>query len=131
VDNNILLITHPDKVHNQNISIFLIYPTKDIKNQVHNILAMYEQALNVYIYEPTFEEEFNTDWVLDVSRFSDYVIIDIDNSTSHIRDIASYLVSLPNVFWLTSADNTCYTKLSVNRIYDLEILNKIGGNFEE
>lgn len=131
MNNNILLITPPDKVHNQNTSIFLIYPTKQIKNQVHHLLAQYESALNVYIYEPVFEEEFNLDWVLDVSRISDYVIFDIDNSETHVKEVAAYLVSLPNVFWLTSIEQSCYTKLSVNRIYDLDILNHIGGNFEK
>lgn len=126
MDNNILLITPPDKIHNQNISILLIHPCEAVKNQTHNILAEAEHSVNVYIYDPVFDEQVNLDWLLDVARFSDTVIFDIDNAVDSTRQLASFLVSLPNVYWLTSATNTCYTKLSANRIYDLEIL---GGYF--
>lgn len=128
MSNNILLITPPDKIHNQNISVLLIHPCTAVKNQAHNILAQAEHGVNVYIYDPIFEEQVNLDWLLDVARFSDTVIFDIDNAVDSTIQLASFLVSLPNVYWLTSATNTCYTKLSANRIYDLEIL---GGYFGE
>ena len=126
VNNNILLITPPDKVHNQNISVLLIHPSDAIKNQTHHMLADVQDSVNVYIYDPAFEEQVDLDWLLDVARFSETVIFDIDNSCDSTRQNASYLVSLANVYWLTSATESCYNKLSVNRIYDLEIL---GGYF--
>lgn len=122
MDNNILLITPPNKIHNQSTSVLLIHPSAAVKNQTHNILAETEHNVNVYIYDPVFDEQIDLDWLLDVSRFCNTVIFDLDNASESTRQIASFLISLPNVYWLTSATNTCYTKLSVNRIYDLEIL---------
>jgi hypothetical protein len=131
VDNSILLITPPDKIHNQNKNILLVHPSSYIKNSTQEFLAESDEGFNVYIYEPQSEEEYNLDWLLDVARFAEIAIIDLDNCDPQTKQIASYLVSLPNVFWLTSSEQNCYNRLSVNRIYDLDILNQIGGNFEK
>jgi hypothetical protein len=132
VDNNILLITPPDKIHNQNKNILLVHPNSYIKNSTQAFLADSDEGFNVYIYEPQSEEEYNLDWLLAVARFAEVSIINLDDCDSQTRQIAAYLVSLNSVYWLTSGDEPCYAKLSANRIYDLEILNRLkGGNFEE
>ena len=132
MDNNILLITPPDKIHNQNKNILLIHPSPYVKNSTQEFLAESQEGFNVYIYEPQDESENNLDWLLDVARFAEMTVIDLDKSDSETRKIAAYLVSLPTVYWLTSGEDSCYYKLSVNRIYDLEILNRLkGGNFEK
>jgi hypothetical protein len=132
VNNNILLITPPDKIHNQNKNILLVHPSSYIKNYTQEFLAESDEGFNVYIYEPQSDEEYDLDWLLGVARFAEVSIIDVDNCDPQTRQIASYLVSLPTVYWLTSGEDTCYSKLSVNRTYDLEILNRLkGGNFEK
>lgn len=129
---NILLITAPDKIHNLNKSILLIHPSPYIKNSVQEFLADINSGVNVYIYEPETESEQNLDWLLDVTRLADLTIIDIDRCDAETRTITAYLVALSSVYWLTSSSETCYSKISSNRIYDLTVLNRLKGeDFEK
>jgi len=130
VENKILIITPPDKIFNQNQSCLLIYPGVEIKKQMQDLLASADTEQNIYIYEQE-EDEHDFDWILTVSKMCNTVILDIDNSPYHIKMLSSYLVSLPNTYWLTSEDWLCYNKLSPNRIYSLEkIQDLLGGKVE-
>jgi len=53
----------------------------------------------------------------------DYNIIDLDNMGYIEKNLASYLISLPNSFYLTNDEYTPYNMISVNRIYDLDWLH--------
>ena len=119
----ISVITPPDKLYNKAHSFVLIYPDDDIKEQLQNLIADWDIPINVYIYE-----EEAIDWLLDVVQSADAVVLNLDNADTQVRDLASYLVSLPNVFWLTKAEISVYNKLSVNRIYNLD---KLGGTVEK
>jgi hypothetical protein len=130
MDNKLVLITPPDKVFNQNRSTLLIYPSESIKMQAQEILANAEGHHNIYLYSPK-EDEVDVDWLLSVAKMSEVVIFDIDNSPVHVRYLASYIVSLPHTYWLTSDDKMLYNKLSPNRIYGLDTIEDlIGGSFE-
>ena len=129
---DILLITPPDKIFNQNKSCLLIYPTEAVKREAQAILADLTESYNVYVYDISEEHEHDVDWLLTVSRYADVTVLDIDNSDSKIKNIASYLVSLPRTYWLTIEDNSCYHLLSPNRIWGLDsIRNILGGSIEE
>ncbi len=119
----ISVITPPDKLYNKAYSFVLIYPNDDIKQQLQNLIADWDCAINVYLYE-----EEAVDWLLDIVQSADAVILNLDDSDTEVRDLASYLVSLPNVFWLTKGEISVYNKLSVNRIYNLDT---IGGTVEK
>ena len=119
----ISVITPPDKLYNKAYSFVLIYPNDDIKQQLQNLIADWDCAINVYLYE-----EEAVDWLLYIVQSADAVILNLDDSDSEVRDLASYLVSLPNVFWLTKGEISVYNKLSVNRIYNLDT---IGGTVEK
>jgi hypothetical protein len=119
----ISVITPPDKLYNKAYSFVLIYPNDDIKQQLQNLIADWDCAINVYLYD-----EDATDWLLDIVQSADTVILNLDDSDTEIRNLASYLVSLPNVFWLTKGEISVYNKLSVNRIYNLDT---IGGTVEK
>lgn len=126
----ILLITPPDKVRNKAKSCLIIYPNENIRNEYQNILAESTSAQNVYLYNPD-SENIDIEWLLDVAHLVDVIIFDIDNSPQEVKMLASYLVSLPNTYWLTSEDTWCYNKLSRNRIYGLDtIQNLLGGKIE-
>ena len=101
----------------------MIYPNDDIKQQLQNLIADWDCAINVYLYK-----EEAVDWLLDIVQSADAVILNLDDSDTEVRDLASYLVSLPNVFWLTKGEISVYNKLSVNRIYNLDT---IGGTVEK
>jgi hypothetical protein len=48
------------------------------------------------------------------------VILDLDNMDSQTKNFASYLISYPNVFYLTNDELTPYNLLSTNRIFNLD-----------
>jgi len=132
VDNNkILLITPPDVIHNQNRTCMVIYPSIKIKQELEKILATAVVPLNVYMYTQDDEHQ-DIDWLLTTAKFCDTVILDVDNCPPNVKALASYLISLPNTYWLTSEDIYCYSKLSYNRIYGLDTLaTQIGGKIEK
>jgi len=126
----IVLITPPDKIFNQNRNVLFIHPNAGIKEQANNILQKHQNPLNLYIYEQD-NESHDIDWLLTVAKFSDVVVIDVDNSPLQIRMLASYIISLPQTYWLTIEDDMCYNKLSNKRIYGLDTIESlIGGSFE-
>ena len=131
MDNKLLLITPPDKLFNQNYSVVLIYPSDAVREQAQEILANTQGQINIYLYNLP-EEEADVDWLLTTSKMSNIVILDYDNSPSHVKALSSYLVSLPHTYWLTNDDWMLYNKISPNRIYGLDIIeNLIGGQLEK
>ena len=125
---NITVVTPPDKVYNFNKSILLIYPDDAIKDQLQTLVQDIEGDFNLYLYSLEDTEQ-NSEWLLDLVKMCDTVIFNIDKSSPEVRQLASYIIAHTNVFWLTNAAETVYTKLSNNRVYDLSFLNK--GDFCE
>lgn len=129
-ESKLTLITPPDKLFNQNHSVLLIHPSDGVRKQAQDILATSGGYQNIYIYNPAEEDE-DIDWLLTVAKMSDVVVLDYDNSSKSVKALASYLVSLPQTYWLTSDDWMLYNKLSPNRIYGLDIIEDlIGGKLE-
>jgi 2-phospho-L-lactate guanylyltransferase (CobY/MobA/RfbA family) len=118
---NITVITPPDVLYNRSKSILIVSPNQDLKNQLQDFLLQYPNPMNVYFCDPEIEVE-SIDWILKISKIADCVIIDIDNTTSLIKTFATYLISYPNVFYLTNDNFTPYNMVSTNRIYDLSWL---------
>jgi hypothetical protein len=124
------LITPPDKLHNFHVSFCLVYPSSDIKSQFQNLIENFEDTINVYMYEQQ-DDQMELDWLLDVVKYSQYVVLDIDNIPPSHRDLIPYLIGFNNVFWLTKGENIVYNSLSNNRIYNLDWLYEhIGGPIE-
>ena len=110
----ISVITPPDKLFNKAYNFLLIYPTEFIKNELQNVIASWDTAINIYVYEPADWEQ-DVDWLLSMHKIADTVILCVDNT-----------------YWLTNGDDLLYNKLSLNRIYNLdELSNTVGGNFEK
>lgn len=127
----ISVITPPDKLFNKAYNFLLIYPTEFIKNELQNIIASWDTAINIYVYEPADWEQ-DVDWLLSMHKMADTVILCVDNTPPRIHDLNSYFVSYSNTYWLTNGDDLLYNKLSLNRIYNLdELSNTVGGNFEK
>lgn len=124
------IITPPDKLFNNNYDFLLIFPSKELKNEFHNLLQGWDSPLNIYIYELDDQQE-NLDWLLSVAHIADTVIFDIDHSPNRIKEIASYIVANTNTYWLTNSANPVYNNISINRIYNLDFLKEehTGGKF--
>ena len=114
------LITPPDILYNHTTSILLVHPTDTIKEQVNDILKDVEQDINIYLHETDEEQE----WVLNLHRLCDYVIVDVDNCPQQTKDAIGYFISFPNTFWLTNGENIYYNSISNKRIYHLDWLGE-------
>lgn len=124
------IITPPDKLYNDAISLLVIFPSNDLQNQIQSeFLANTSETVNLYYYnlETYVDEDFQ--WLLDVFQASTVTIIDIDNiprTSYYIRDILSYMIAKPKTYWLTTESRVVYNHISTNRIYDLSFLSNIG-----
>lgn len=128
---DITLVTPPDILVRNELSILLFYPSNRIQDQFENILYNLDVPCTVYIYNPP-AEIIDPDWLVTMFHSCDYAILDCDNAPPEERDMLSYFIGYNKTFWLTNGANPYYNKISNNRIYDLEILKqKIGGNFEK
>jgi len=119
---SINVITPPDVLHNKALSFLLVQPSKDIREQFQKLIEHFKMPINVYLYDPETVEESDIPWLLNVARLSDYNILDIDNMSTVEKNFTSYIISLPNTFYLTKDNTTPYNMLSVNRIYNLDWL---------
>jgi hypothetical protein len=115
----ITIITPPDKLYNNSISIMVITPSNSVKVQLQTFLSDYTDDMNVYIYD---QDDDDIEWLLSVVKASDCVIFDIDNSGQTLRNLSGFIVSQKNVFYLTKDSITPYNMLSKNRVYDLSWL---------
>jgi hypothetical protein len=124
---SITLITPPDRLFNNSYSFLLIYPDSQIKEQLQNIIADWDEPINVFIYEQD-ELEHNIDWLLNTCHRVDNVILNIDQCPSKVRDLTSYIISFPKTYWLTNGSDTYYNYINLNRIYNLDYLFALRDN---
>jgi hypothetical protein len=125
------VITAPDKLFNDNYKLLLIFPSKQLLNEIQNRILTRVSFLDLYIYD---KPNYNSDdivWMLDTFKAADCVIIDVDNSAAYCRDLFSYLIAKPKTYWLTNAVDCVYNHISNNRLQDLNILSTIGDQIEE
>ena len=119
------VITPPDILHNQATSFLLISPNTEIRNDFQKFLETATTSLNVYLYAPEKEEDMDIAWLLAIAKIADYTILDLDYMEIADKKFASYILSIPNTFYLTKDDVTPYNKINLNRVYDLNWLGDI------
>jgi len=122
------LITPPDQMYNQNISILLIDPKDDIKNDFNNVLKTNTNDINLYLWETQIDHN-DYKWLIQVINSVDKIIIDLDN-TNVDRWLVGYILSFGKCFYvLNQIDNKHYEMINSNRIYDLKsIQNELEKN---
>jgi len=130
---NINLITPPDKVYSDAISVLVVFPSKDLQHQIQNeIFPNAKESINVYLYDKPQYTLADTDWLLSVFSLSQIVIIDVDQCPPYVKDLLSFMIAKPKTYWLTNAVDSVYNHISGNRIYNISILSSaLGGNSEE
>ena len=72
------LITPPDQMYNQNISILLIDPKDDIKNDFNNVLKTNTNDINLYLWETQIDHN-DYKWLIQVINSVDKIIIDLQH----------------------------------------------------
>lgn len=121
--NNIVIITPPDILNNDAFSICLIHPRKELKETLHDILTHVEINVNVFLYE--LLADYDIEWLLNVVKSSDVVLIDVDNCDVLTKVFSSHIIAQPKTFYLTNDNYTPYNVISKNRVYDLSWLENI------
>lgn len=128
--NDINLITYPDKLFSDALTLLIINPSSDLKNDLRkDFLTSAECHVNLYMFEYLDPDQAQVDWLLSVFHKSNITIIDVDRVGSKLKDLSSYFIAKPKTYWLTNADNLVYNHISNKRIYNLDFLSSIGGYF--
>ena len=125
----ITLITPPDKLFNMNLSYLLIKPSMQIKEKFQTILSQSIDDINVFIYD---DDDVDVSWALSIAHQVEVVIIDVDNCDPITSQFISFLLSMPNAYYITMNETVPYKLISKNRIFDLDwIIQKLEISDEE
>jgi hypothetical protein len=112
---------------NDSLQILLVYPSKQIQDELQNkFLANTNADVNLYVYDKPIYTKDEIDWMLSVFKQCDTAIIDVDNTSPWARDILSYMIAKNKTYWLTNSQDSVYNSLSNNRVYNLDFLSTIG-----
>lgn len=127
--NKITLITPPDFYENDSFSLFFI----GLQNSEQEILTsflsdtVYGNEINIYFHV----DEKNSNWLLYSLAKSDLVFINVNNVKSSAEIFLSYILSKPNVYFITESEDlgNQFKIINSNRIPDFnfflqEVLNK-------
>ena len=74
------VITPPDVLHNQAISIFAIQPSEETRRKLQDTIAETDVPLNLYLYDASITGN-QIAWMLNIARLADFIIIDLDIMT--------------------------------------------------
>lgn len=121
------LITPPDTLQNENVSVLIINPSDHDKDSFNNVAKDLSHSINLYLYEETHDD---VSWLIDVAQSVDYIILNIDQSKK-IDWLVGWLLNFSKTFYLTTMDHMPYNKLNVNKAYDISQVVEGVNYFEE
>jgi hypothetical protein len=125
--NKINIITPPDFLFNDSFQLLLVYPSKQIQDEIQKrFLGNTTQDVNLYYYDKPVYDRTDLDWLIKVFNLCNTAIIDVDNTAPWVRDLLSYMIAKPKTYWLTNSQDSVYNILSNNRVYDLNFLSNTG-----
>ena len=124
--NQITIVTPPDKLYNQGIDILLIYPAKDIKNDMQALLFETEAPINLYLYEGNQAEPY-INWLFDIHRMCKLCIIYLNILPQQLKFVESFFISFKNTYYRSSGENILFSKISSNRFYSINDINNLRG----
>ena len=117
------LITEPDKLHNENISVLLINPAESVKHDFNQKAKQFEKDLNVYMFEvkdPDYQQ--NLKWLIEVANAVNVIVFDI-NGTFKDRWLIGYMLNKTNCYYIWNGSSAFeFNLINNNRVYDLEFL---------
>ena len=122
------LITPPDTLQNENVSVLLINPSDQDKDSFNTVAKDLTKSINLYLYDE--EAVDDSSWLIDVAQSVDYIIINIDHSKK-IGWLIGWLLNYSKTFYLTTIDHMPYNKINVNKIYDISQVAEGVNYFEE
>lgn len=121
------LITSPDRIFNDTEKVLLIHPKSDLQTEFQKkVLETIEDDLDLYIFDISKPAPSEIDWLLVSTEMADHIIVDVDNCDPQTRMLLGYILAKSKTYWLTNSENSVYTHINKNRIYNLDNF-QIGG----
>jgi len=116
------LITAPDRLYNDNVSVLLINPSDAVKLDFNRAVLNLNKDINLYLYETS---ALNDEWLITVSNTVDHIVLDISHTGKDFW-LLGYLLSKPYTHYISVQDPNSYHLLNANRIYDfIALMEKI------
>ena len=120
------LISPPDRLHNNNLSVNVINATQEEKENLSHYLTKQEleKDLNIFVYS----NESNPTWLLDTVNGKNNTYINLDNTNDISVKYTSYMLSLSNVYYSSTDKNTLetYSLINQNSVEDvLDFMKKV------
>ena len=125
--NKINIITPPDILFNDAYSMLLVYPSKPLQEELQDtFLSSTKMDVNVYYFDQPNYTKQDVDWLLNIFKISETVIVDVDNTSPWARDLLGYMIAKTKTYWLTNGQDSVYNSLSNNKVYNLDFMSNIG-----
>lgn len=121
----IKIITPPDIIYDRARTMLLIQPSEPTKVDIQKILNNSDLDYSIYVYDINTLE--HTDWLFSVHRMCDICIVELDFLPPALKCLESYFISYPNTFYISKGENPFYSKISNNRIHQIEEIKHIIG----
>lgn len=115
MSDKIKVITPPDVLFDQAISIAVVCPDIDLKNRLQEFLLNSKESYNIYLFT---EDDIDIKWLLTTAKMADYVLINVDGVPSIVGHFLSYLLSLPTTYYKSAHNVVQWNLLNQNRFYD-------------
>ena len=124
------MITEPDKLLNNRVSVLLVVPDNDLKSQFNDLMKEMDTEVNLYMWElgdPDYDS--NIKWLVEVARDVDHIILNCDGMWKD-RWIVGYLLQLSHCYFRHTGSTEAfgYNIVNNNKIWDLKYLK---GHIEE
>jgi len=110
------LITPPDTLHNENVSILLVNPSDQDKEDFNKIAKDLKKSINLYLFDENNNDSI--EWLIDIAQSVDHIYFNIDQSKK-IDWLTGWLLNFSKTFYLTTSDHMPYNKINVNKVYDI------------
>jgi hypothetical protein len=112
--NDHVVVTAPDRFHQDAIVILLVDWSADLVSQAVNALQGSSQRLAIHIFD---YNDNNYSWLLDVANQADIIAIDLNN-INHIDLLKGQLISKSKTFY--------FGRLDMNKIFSNHTNDPIG-----
>ena len=124
------MITEPDKLLNNRVSVLLVVHDNDLKSQFNDLMKEMDTEVNLYMWElgdPDYDS--NIKWLVEVARDVDHIILNCDGMWKD-RWIVGYLLQLSHCYFRHTGSTEAfgYNIVNNNKIWDLKYLK---GHIEE
>ena len=88
------MITEPDKLLNNRVSVLLVVPDNELITQFYDLMKEMDIVVNLYMWElgdPDYDS--NIKWLVEVARDVDHIILNCDGMWKD-RWVVGYLLQL-------------------------------------